>query len=855
MSAEISNDRWQRIKSLFQMALEAPAAERAALLDLESGGDRALRQEVESLLAAHDQQGGALDTLPHALRAEALAASDGTRVGDRIGAYRVVQLLGTGGMGQVFRAVRDDDAYQAQVAIKLVRADVGSAMAEQRFRTERQILAGLDHPHIARMLDGGTTAGGSPYVVMELVAGEPIDRYLEQRGASVRERVQLFLQVCAAVSYAHQHLVIHRDLKPNNILVTADGAVKLLDFGIAKLLNMDTAADATRDETVTQMRVMTLEYASPEQVSGATVTTASDVYSLGVVLYRLLTGQSPYGARTNDAQRFAEIIGDTTPTRPSLVRAGDRRRGGEIERDLDDILLMALRKEPQHRYGSVEQFANDLRNFLAGLPVVARGNSLRYRFFKFIRRRRLQIAAAAVVALSLVGGLGISIHEAREAERQRAVAQRHFDSVRQLANTLLFSLHDEIAPLSGSTQARQLLVTTSLEYLNALHAESANDAPLQRELAVAYRKVGDIQGDELGPNIGDPEGALRSYAKSAALLESLMTGRLGDDRTGAALAETYLHQARLLLATQGAEAAYPVARKSLALSTAHSAGFVDDRARLIQLSGVHAALAHILDYLDRAPEALAALDELITICEAYAQAHPEDPQAYKSLTAAYNNAALVVDARLPLRESFERPIALLTRAMAADQKLVEMEPDNPAYRWGLAETRTNLGDALYWHGEYARAAEVYRQALAVTRDGDPSNLRGRLQNAFVQLGLARSLVKTGGYAEAASLFAQAGEFLQERARVANTLQVEYGLAMLGIRRGEMHVALAGDPSLSTAARLGEWRRARESLAEGVRIFRRIGESVALTGPDKSMMDDGVAALAHSEQRLASLTRR
>jgi non-specific serine/threonine protein kinase/serine/threonine-protein kinase len=851
VSAEISASRWQRIKSLFQLALDRPAAERAALLELEAPDDVAVRQEVESLLAAHEQCGTALDAPPIALKAELLAASGSVAVGDRVGAYRIVEMLGAGGMGEVFRAVRDDESYHAEVAIKLVRADLGNAMAGQRFRTERQILAGLDHPHIARMLDGGTSAAGWPYVVMELVRGEPIDRYLERRGASVRERVRLFLQVCAAVSYAHQHLVIHRDLKPNNILVTDAGSVKLLDFGIAKLLNMEVTPGG-REETATQMRVMTLEYASPEQVSGAAVTTASDVYSLGVMLYRLLTGESPYGAGISEARRLAEIVGDTTPTRPSLVGAARRQRGAEIAVDLDDILLMALRKDPRHRYSSVEQFSNDLRNFLAGLPVTARGNSLRYRWYMFIRRHRLQIAAAAVVTLSLLGGLWIAIREAREAERQRLVAQRHFDSVRQLANTLLFTLHDEIAPLSGSTKSRQILVTTSLEYLNTLYSESGNAPSLQLELAVAYRKVGDIQGSELGPNIGDPEGALQSYEKSAALLESLMTGPRADGRTGAALAQTYLHQARLLLATRGAEQAYPVVQKSLELSKAHAGAFTDDRTRLIQLSGVHAARAHILDYLDRTPDALAALGELIALCEAYSRAHPDDPQAYKSLTAAYNNAALVVDARLPLRESFERPIALLTKAMDADQKLVDMEPGNPAYRWGLAETRTNLGDALYWHGEHARAAEVYRQVLAVTREGDPNNLRGRVQNAFVQLGLARSLVKLGGHAEAAGLFAEAESFLLERAVVGNSLQIEYGLAMLGIRRGEMYVALADNPTSPDDERLRHWRQARDSLAKGVEIFRRIGESVALTGPDKSMMDDGVAALARSERAVARL---
>jgi serine/threonine protein kinase len=299
-------------------------------------------------------------------------------------------------MGDVFEAVRDDDQYHAEVAIKLMRADVRSTLTEQRFRFERQILAGLDHRNIARLLDGGTTESGMPYVVMELVSGQPIDAWCEERKLPVRDRVQLFLQVCAAVSFAHQHLVVHRDLKPNNILVTADGSVKLLDFGIAKLLEADTDTDViAANATATTLRAMTLDYASPEQVSGAQVTTVSDVYSLGVVLYRLLTGKSPYAARSNDAARMAEILSDSTPTRPSQVER-------KVDADLDNILLMALRKEPQRRYASVEQLATDLRNYLSDMPVSARGNSWRYRAGKFVRRRKVEIAAGAFVLCALL---------------------------------------------------------------------------------------------------------------------------------------------------------------------------------------------------------------------------------------------------------------------------------------------------------------------------------------------------------------------------------------------------------------------------------------------------------------------
>ncbi|HEX6396420.1 MAG TPA: serine/threonine-protein kinase, partial [Steroidobacteraceae bacterium] len=550
----VTPERWQRIKTLFAAALEVPPDERPALLALEANGDDALIEEVASLLASHDAPGEFLEAPAPELSASVYAALD-DHVGERIGAYRIVGTLGTGGMGDVFRAVRDDDQYRAEVAIKLMRADVRDPLAEQRFKTERQILARLDHRNIARLLDGGATAGGVPYVVMELIQGEPIDQYCETHHLPARERVQLFLQVCAAVSYAHQHLVVHRDLKPNNILVTADGSVKLLDFGIAKLLESNTITGTTSDETRTQLRAMTLDYASPEQVSGSPVTTVSDVYSLGVVLYRLLTGQSPYGKRENDAQRMAVILGDTAPAPP------------RVDGDLDNILLMALRKEPQKRYGSVEQLANDLRNYLAGLPVQARGNAWRYRLGKFARRRKVEIAAAAVVIASLVGGLGFAIHEARVAEQQRLIAQRHFDSVRKLSNKL-FAFHDEIAQLPGSTRAREMLVTTSLEYLDALHQESGTDPALQEELAVAYKKVGDIQGHTTQSNVGDSAGALRSYAKAIALLEPLHAREPKNARIGVLLARTYSVQTRRILMSSGAEAALPFVEKNVAIAEA-----------------------------------------------------------------------------------------------------------------------------------------------------------------------------------------------------------------------------------------------------------------------------------------------
>jgi non-specific serine/threonine protein kinase/serine/threonine-protein kinase len=819
-------ERWLRIKALFSAALEVPESERAALLALESNGDASLIEEVVSLLASHDAPGEFLRAPAPELSASVYAALD-DHVGERIGAYRVVGTLGAGGMGDVFRAVRDDDQYRAEVAIKLMRADVRDPLAEQRFRNERQILAKLDHRNIARLLDGGTTPGGVPYVVMELVQGEPIDRYCDAHDLAVRERVQLFLQVCAAVSYAHQHLVVHRDLKPNNILVAADGSVKLLDFGIAKLLEANSITGTRGEETRTQLRAMTLDYASPEQVGGGTVTTVSDVYSLGVVLYRLLTGQSPYARHGSDAQRVAEILGDTTPMRPSQVSPGERRTR-DIDADLDDILMMVLRKEPQRRYGSVEQLANDLRNFLGGLPVAARGNAWRYRLGKFVRRRKVEIAAAAVVIASLVGGLGFAMREARIADQQRVIAQRHFDSVRKLANKL-FAFHDEIAQLPGSTRAREMLVTTSLEYLDALHKESANDPALQEELAVAYKKVGDIQGHTTQANLGDSAGALRSYANAIALLEPLYAHDPQNARIGVLLARTYSVQTRRVLTSSGAEAALPLLEKNVALADALQPIVKDEFEAMGLIGNSRSNHAEVLGTLGRMPEARASLTRMIEAVESYARAHPQDPRGLSSRTGAYNNAAVMGTNGLGQDEAFEWSRSLLEKAMAADEALLALDPGNSAYRWSLAETRLNLADACYGHGEFARAAALYRQAAAVFADRDPLDVHALFVSAVNEVGLAKALVKTGPVAEAETLFASSEKLLHAVREHGEDLQVDYALANIDIHRAGMYLAQSRpDEARQAAGRgLAQLEKLLKALPgdEGVLTLKRTGAAV------------------------------
>ena len=395
-----------------------PPAERAAFFTAHCGDDAALRAEVEALLAADTASGGRADGFITGIIDQAVLDAPSptdSRIGRQVGPYRLVAELGHGGMGTVYRAERADSAYRASVAIKFVRGSLASPDAERRFRSERQILADLAHPNIARLIDGGTADDGTPFLVMDVVEGEAIDRYCDHRGLVLRERLELFRTVCAAVQYAHQALVIHRDLKPSNILVTADGTPKLLDFGIAKLL--DAESDAAGD-TGTLARALTPTYASPEHMRGARVTVATDVYSLGVVLYKLLTGRLPFdvplGASPGDIER---LVCDTEPTRPS---AADARLAG----DLDAIVLKALRKEPELRYPSVGELSEDVRRYLAREPVTAARGTTAYRISKFARRnaRRLSIAGGMlVVVVGIVGYYTVRVARARDGARLEAL--------------------------------------------------------------------------------------------------------------------------------------------------------------------------------------------------------------------------------------------------------------------------------------------------------------------------------------------------------------------------------------------------------------------------------------------------
>ncbi|MEO8049048.1 MAG: serine/threonine-protein kinase [Acidobacteriota bacterium] len=612
--------RWEQIRQVFDGALERPAQDRAAYLRVLCVRDDELRREVETLLRSHDQSSEFLETpaaqLSHFISSDSSRDDDisGYPEGYRVGPYQFVRRIGRGGMGAVWLATRFDHEYQKKVAIKMVKRGMDSQEILRRFRTERQVLANLDHPNIARLIDGGSTPEGLPYLVMEYVEGTPIDQYCERRRCSISERLHLFRAVCSAVQYAHQNLVVHRDIKTSNILV-ADGIPKLLDFGIAKLLSPD---GATLDlaQTRPEMRPMTLDYASPEQVRGEPITTATDVYSLGVLLFRLLTGKMPYGPNLKSQAAMQHAICETEPLRPSaLVLADDstgvpeatqkieavsesrdkarKRLRKKLSGDLDNIILMALRKEPHRRYLSAEQFSEDIGRYLEGRPVIARLDTPGYQLAKFVRRNAEGVAAAVVIAVALISIAVVSqrseIVDAaarREAElalqqtrhelvaaylhggetsRAYAAAQLGYNASpgQPLARRDLAQAGQALADqreAAGDHQEALRLYKDALTQYEALALTSPQDAGVQRDVMTADNTLGSLQ-----LAAGDVPGAISSYTRALQITEGLaaLEGSQVTPGTREEVAAAYRRMGELLLRNGAKDAGLEKLRKAL----------------------------------------------------------------------------------------------------------------------------------------------------------------------------------------------------------------------------------------------------------------------------------------------------
>jgi len=844
-------ERWQQIKSALADAMALSPADRVSYLDRMGAADPELRLEVLSLLAADEEAGS---RFLHTPAPDLLGGSGATQrfVGRRLGPYQLVAEIGRGGMGEVYRARRVDHEYQQEVAVKLVRAGRDPEFVGSRLRTERQILASFKHPNIARLLDGGTTEEGIPYLVMELIEGKPILDYCDEQRLDTTARLKLFMLVCSAVQYAHQRMVIHRDLKPSNILVTADGVPKLLDFGIAKILEPGIIPSAP-DLTINAFRILTPQYASPEQFKGEPVTAVSDVYSLGVILYELLTGLKPYlvgGERLT--HEFAKAVFDHEPRRPSTVvwprsvtarsdaAARSQRdavsmvRDGSPEKlsrrlrgDLDNIVLMALRKEPERRYRSADQFAEDIGRHLQHMPVIARGDGLGYRVSTFVRRHTAAVVAAGLVAVALVGGIVITTREAhvaeaqqRIAEAQRARAARRLNDVRKLANALIFDIHDSIRDLAGASESRRLLIQTSLQYLESLAQETAGDAALQRELAAAFLRLGDLQGRSFEANESDYAGAQKSYRRSFALLQSSValephnsdarrdlvvnSGKLSDllwnmgDSDGALFfSNQTVVNSKLLAQTQPANPRYPILVAQAEGDYAH---------KLYQIRG------------DRAT-ALPLMKRSIVTFEAARIRNPDDPRIERTLALMYSR---LTD---PLRDEHDYSAALQIAGQQREllESMVAHAPRNADLAHLLGFSYLDTAQILIDSGRFEDAVSYERTALERFRAlaaADPAVEEYRIDIALALNGLATMRLGQGRAQDAIAPLREAAQQLSGPQRDTDTSKdFRSAQGQTSLLLGQAYMALASDGRRSPTQQTQDRQSACDQYRQALRAFQ------------------------------------
>ena len=697
-------ERWLQVKSIFDRVVDCDPPLRDEVLKKECGDDQELLKEVQKMIASDRPQTDSVLVSPVGGGFGAAPARD-PMIDREIGPYRVLREIGRGGMGCVYLAQRADDKFRRRVALKTVNPSLVDKHSLRRFENERQTMAMLDHPNIIKLLDGGTTEDGLPWLAMDYVEGEAIDSFCESHKLGVPERLALFRTICGAVHYAHQNLVIHRDLKPSNILITPDGLPKLLDFGIAKLLRPEFSLH-TVGQTRTELQPMTLQFASPEQIRGLPITTASDIYSLGVLLYYLITGRHPFtGTSVLDLEH---AICETEPQRPSTVVQTTQpdsavRRHLRISSDLDMIILMAIRKEPQRRYASAEHFSEDVRRFLEGRPVLARKDTWAYRVSKLVARHRAVTAVAGAAAVVVVAAGLIAYREYRQSERRSGELRLFTEAVLNMDKGLQ----------SGLTAARATMLRRAVESLDHLAKESSGDPELERDLVRAYIQMGDVEGNAQNANLGQTAVAQSLYEKALPIATDLLQRNPNNKADIGQLASLNQRLGEMLF-TKGDYA------KALTYYTAAE----QSREKLLALDptkpealrAMLSSLAQIGDTYDRLGDAAMALETYRRCLDPARQLEKVDPgsPAFAEQQIAYYSVK---------NGEPENGEAAIRDALAIFQRVAGPKPSADDQR-NIAQSYMTLSDVLRLTGKIPEGLSAMKQSLAITErlvKEDPSN--------------------------------------------------------------------------------------------------------------------------------------
>ncbi len=912
VSTQMQSKNWDKVKEILDEALRIDASERPSYLD-SVGLAADIRAEVDSLLSFDERSADLMQLSAVEFSGSFINGreADDRLTGQHIGHYRIVSEIGHGGMGAVYLAEREDGTFSQRVALKLLKREMNTAALRRRFEQERDILSRLEHPNIARLLDAGTTDDKIPFLAMEYVEGRPIDEYCNKHGLDLDARLELFRQICSAVDFAHRNLIVHRDLKPSNILVTDDGIPKLLDFGISKILSEDDAGVPAA--TVTRLGAMTPGYASPEQLRSESVTTSTDVYSLGVILFEILSGHRPFEGREGNLNDILHAVVETDPPLPSSIagtlpergleaitaRAGELSVANETRQqsrrltaphpisikpqylrgDLDNIILKALKKEPERRYLSAENFSDDIRRYQDGLPVTARPDTLIYRAGKFVRRNRYAVIAGAMVMIAIIAGAIATLWQARVAQAERLRAESRFNDVRKLANSYIFDVYPEIENLEGSLKAREKILTNALGYLDSLSKEAGDDIELQAELATAYEKIGDVQGALTNSSLGNIQAGLDSYTKAAKLREAVYLADLSNLDAKEKLAANYYTTARTLWNNSQTQEATEAFERSLKLRRELVASDPSSVEYQNRLAVVLIDYGAIPVFNSQTAQALVLFDEALAIVERLRRQDPANADFKKTQTrllrvmskakgsigdydGGIRGFAVAAEISRELASQFpddfrvQRSVWLtdsLTCELYIDkedaQKGVETclptiefpkaalakEPENGVVAYDLAISHFNTARAYRFAGDYGNVIAQADRAIAVMTalsKKTPENLEYQRNLAVYETERARAQIKLGRYDEA-----------QTVAQKVLRIMIPIAEADKATTTYRYDVAVAYRLSAEAYAKSGSKPRAVENIRKAIVIVEGLRDENALRDTDKDLLTELGSELA------------